>query len=210
MRPIRLMNRVLLRETPGKHTIEIRELLGKHFRTDGTQNVFKRVQHKKWQALIIKACHSNCLIVRCSKRLFEVGLRRGYAGYGHAEGRAAHVVHAEFGAEDYGGGFAAVLAADTDFEFGLDAAAFLYAHADELAYADLVEYFEGIGLDYAVFLVEFEEFGSVVAREAEGHLGQVVGAEGEEVGNLSDFVGGEGSAAPSADPGRKIMSACSG
>ena len=52
-------------------------------------------------------------------------------------------------------------------------AAFFYAHANELADANLVEDFEGVGLDYAVVLVEFKELGSVVAREAECHLCEV-------------------------------------
>ena len=84
-----------------------------------------------------------------------------------------------------------MFAADADFQLGLDAATFADAHFDELAYADLVEDFEGIGLDDAVFLVEFEELGSIVTREAEGHLGEVVGAEGEEVGYGGNLVGGE-------------------
>ena len=84
-----------------------------------------------------------------------------------------------------------MFAADADFQLGLDAATFADAHFNELAYANLVEDFEGIGLDDAVFLVEFEELGSIVTREAEGHLGEVVGAEGEEVGYGGNLVGGE-------------------
>ena len=46
---------------------------------------------------------------------------RGHARHGHAEGRAADVVHAEGAAEGNGGGVAAVLAADAHREFGGDA-----------------------------------------------------------------------------------------
>ena len=86
-----------------------------------------------------------------------------------------------------------MFAADTDFEVGIGGTAFLNTHAYELAYTCLVKYFEGVGLDDSVFLVEFEEFGSVVAGIAESHLSEVVGTEREEIGHLSDFVCGESS-----------------
>ena len=70
-----------------------------------------------------------------------------------------------------------MLAADTYLELGLGGATFLYTHSHELAYAFLVEDGEGVGLDYAVLLVEFKELGRIVTREAECHLGEVVGAE---------------------------------
>lgn len=95
--------------------------------------------------------------------IFDGSLRRSDAGDGNAEGRAAYVVHAEFGAELDARGFAAVFAADADLEVGTGCAAFFYAHADELTDAFLVEDFEGVDFDDAVFLVEFEEFGCVVA-----------------------------------------------
>ena len=85
-----------------------------------------------------------------------------------------------------------MFAADADFEFRLGCTAFFNAHLDELANAFLIENFEGIGLDDAVFLVELEELGSVVARETEGHLGKVVGTKGEEVGHGCDLIGAEG------------------
>lgn len=126
--------------------------------------------------------------------VLDGSLRRCDAGDGHAVGGAGYVVHAELGAELHGGGLAAVLAADADLEVGAGGTAFLDAHLNELADAFLVEHFEGIGLDDAVLLVELEELGSVVTREAEGHLGEVVGAEREEFGYFGDLVGGEGCA----------------
>ncbi len=81
-----------------------------------------------------------------------------------------------------------MLAADTYFEFGFGCATLFNTHLHELANAFLIEYFEGIGLDDAMFLVELEELGSVVAREAEGHLGKVVCTEREEVSNLCNLV----------------------
>ena len=75
-----------------------------------------------------------------------------------------------------------MLTADTNLELGLGGTTFLYTHAYKLAYAFLIEYFEGVGLDDAVLFVELEELGCVVTRETEGHLGEVVGTEAEEVG----------------------------
>lgn len=109
--------------------------------------------------------------------LFDGSLRRSHAGDRYAEGGAGYVVHAEFGAELHGGGLAAVFATDADFELGTSGTAFLDAHLYELAHAFLIEDFERIGLDDAVLFVEFEEFGSVITREAEGHLCEVVGTE---------------------------------
>lgn len=43
-------------------------------------------------------------------------------------------------------------------------------------------------------VVVAQELAGVVAGEAEGHLGQVVGAEGEELGLLGDLVGSQGGA----------------
>ena len=95
--------------------------------------------------------------------VFDGSLRRSYAGDGHTEGGAADVVHSELGAELHGAGLTTVFATDADFEFGTGCAAFLDTHFHELPNTFLVEDFEGVGLDYAVFLVELEELGSVVA-----------------------------------------------
>ena len=56
-----------------------------------------------------------------------------------------------------------MLTADADLELGLGRTAFFNTHLDELANTFLIEHFERIGLDDAVFLVELEELGSVVA-----------------------------------------------
>ena len=45
-----------------------------------------------------------------------------------------------------------------------------------------IERNEGVGLQEALGGVFAEEAGAVVAADAEGGLGQVVGAEGEELG----------------------------
>ena len=84
--------------------------------------------------------------------------------------------------------------ANTNFEFRFNGASFLCSHANELSYAFLVEHFERICLDDAMFLIEFKEFRSVVARESVCLLRKVVSSEREEVGNCGDFICTEGRA----------------
>src|ERR1019366_5593219 len=90
--------------------------------------------------------------------------------------------------------FAAVLAADPDFEIFAGSAAQLGRHLDELADAFLIEHRERVGLkDFGGFVV-FLEPRIVVAGETHGGLREVVGAEGEELGLFGDLIGGEGGA----------------
>ena len=56
---------------------------------------------------------------------------------------------------------------------------------------DLVEHLERIVLDDAVLEVVGQEAAGVVAGQAPGGLGEVVGAEGEELRLARDLVGGE-------------------
>ena len=64
-------------------------------------------------------------------------------------------------------------------------------HLHQLADADLVELRERIVLEDLRVVVGAEELAGVVAGEAEGHLGQVVRAEAEEVRFLRDLVRGK-------------------
>ena len=52
---------------------------------------------------------------------------------------------------------------------------------------------KGIELVDLLVVVGIQELAGIVPAEAEGHLGQVVGAEGEELGLLGDLISGEGS-----------------
>ena len=97
-------------------------------------------------------------------------------------------------AELHGGGVTAVLAADTQVDVGAGLLAQLGGHGHQLAYAVLIQVGEGIGLIDLLVVVVAQELAGVVAGEAEGHLGQVVGAEGEELGLLGDLVGSQGGA----------------
>ena len=83
-----------------------------------------------------------------------------------------------------------MLAADADLEGGLGGPAPLGAEAHQLAHAVHVDHLEGVARQQAELEVGVHHPAlDVVAREAEGHLGQVVGAEGEEVRHLGDLPG---------------------
>ena len=92
-------------------------------------------------------------------------------------------------AELDGGRVAAMLAADAQLDVGAGLAAAFGSHLDQLANAVLIQSGEGIVLIDLVLIVGIQELAGVVTAEAEGHLGQVVGAEAEELGFLGDLVG---------------------
>ena len=109
----------------------------------------------------------------------------------HTEGRAADVVQTDIVAELHARGVAAVLAADAALEHRALAAALEYGLADQLSHAVLVEDLERVVLQDALVEVDRQELADVVAREAQRHLRQVVGAEREELGDFGDLVGGD-------------------
>jgi len=94
-------------------------------------------------------------------------------------------------AELNGDGVAAVLAADAAVHLGTDLLAEGNGHFHKLANAVLVQLGEGVVLVDLAVVVSREELTCVVTAEAEGHLGEVVGAKAEELGFLGDLVGGE-------------------
>ena len=94
-------------------------------------------------------------------------------------------------AEFHGAGIAAVLAADTKLQVRIGGAALLCGHGHKLAHALLIQLSKRIGLVDLVLIVRRQELSGVVAGEAEGHLRQVVGTEGEELSLLCDLVGSE-------------------
>ena len=109
-----------------------------------------------------------------------------------AERRAGDVVQADPVEEVHRVGVAAVLAADADLEVGPGRPAALGADPDQLADALDVEGLERGDPEDAHLQVGGEERGlDVVAGEPPGGLGQVVGAEGEELGGLGDLPGGQ-------------------
>mgnify|MGYP005779409487 CR=1 FL=1 len=86
---------------------------------------------------------------------------------------------------------AAVLAADTAAHLGTGLTAELDSHLHELADADRIETGERIGFIDLVRVVCGQELAGIVAREAERHLREVVGAEAEKLCLFCDLVGGE-------------------
>ena len=90
---------------------------------------------------------------------------------------------------------ATVLAADADLQIRLGGPTLLDSDPHQLPDAGDVEHLERVlRKDLAVDVLHQELPLRIVARVAEGHLGQVVGAEAEELGMLGDLIGGEGSA----------------
>ena len=87
-----------------------------------------------------------------------------------------------------------MLAADAHADGGIGLLGLGHGELHQLADALLVEHDEGVVVVEALGDVVAEELAGVVAGEGAGGLGEVVGAEGEEVNFLGDLVGGEGSA----------------
>src|ERR687886_50645 len=106
-------------------------------------------------------------------------LRGGKAGDRHPVGGAGDVVEAHLLEEVDALGVATVLATDTQLEVGVGLPTSFAGHRDELAHAVAVYGLEGIFLEDALFEVLGQEAAlGVVAAEAAGGLGEVVGAEG--------------------------------
>ncbi len=98
-------------------------------------------------------------------------------------------------AELDGLGIAAVLAADAYLQVGLGGPAELHPHLHQLPHPLHIQGGEGVLLQDAPLQVGRQELAlHVVAGEAEGHLGEVVGAEAEEVAVFGQLVGDEGRA----------------
>src|SRR5690349_22467108 len=116
--------------------------------------------------------------------LADGGLGGGQAGDRHAVGRAADVIQADALAELDRGRVAAMLAADAELDIRPLGPAALGGQPYKITNAVLVETDEGVLLEDALLDIGVEEPAAVVAADAEGGLGQVVGAEGEELGVL--------------------------
>src|SRR5262249_57932563 len=95
-------------------------------------------------------------------------------------------------AEGYRRRIATVLAANADLQFCANFAASIDTYFDQLAYAQLINRDERIGRKYAARGIDAEETRRVIARNPEGGLGQVVGAERKEFGGLRNFAGHQG------------------
>src|SRR6185503_21078551 len=95
-------------------------------------------------------------------------------------------------AETHGGRLASVLTADPDFQVGPSSSPSLGSHPNQFSYAFLIEDLERIVFQDSVLDIERQEFGRVVSGYPKRCLGQVVGAEREELGYFGDLVSGKG------------------
>ncbi len=82
-----------------------------------------------------------------------------------------------------------MFAAQAELEVRARRAAAFDGEADEFAHPLLIQRDEGVLSQDAARLVVAEEGGSVIARDAERGLGEIIGAEGEEFRRLGDFPG---------------------
>ena len=98
--------------------------------------------------------------------LLDSSLSGGQTGDGHTEGRAGHIVQTGAVAELHGGGIAAVLAADTQMQVGVHAAAQLAGHIHQLADALLIQLGEGIILVDLLIIVSCLLYTSPSPRDA--------------------------------------------
>ena len=86
-----------------------------------------------------------------------------------------------------------MLAADAYFQIRFDAAATLRAEAHQLAYAFAVEHLERIVGENLPVDVCRQKAARVIAAQAKRRLRQIIRAEREEVGMLSNLAGGQSS-----------------
>ena len=101
--------------------------------------------------------------------------------------------------------FAAVLTTDTNFQIGAGLPAELDAHRHQLAYPFSLQGLERVlGQDALLDIFQQELGFRIIAGLTKGHLGQVVGAIGEELGNSGYLVGREGRSGD-LDHGAKLV-----
>ena len=99
----------------------------------------------------------------------------------NSEGRTRNVIETDFVAIFNGSRVAAVFAADTDVEVAVYGLTELNSGFHKLTNTDSVELSKGIVFEDLGVVVAIEELTCVVAREAIGHLGKVIGTEAEEI-----------------------------
>ena len=97
-------------------------------------------------------------------------------------------------AELHAHGVAAVLAADAAVQLRTNLLALLHSHLHQGTDAGLIQLGEGVVLEDLGVVVGVQELACVVTAEAVGQLGQVVGAEAEELRFLGDLVGSQAGA----------------
>src|SRR5438552_3227853 len=120
------------------------------------------------------------------------GLRRRQSRHRDAERAARHVVEPELVTQMDRVWVAPMLAADPDLHALARLAPLVHGDAHQSPHALLVDGLERVARqDLLLQVADDEGPRGVVARETERGLRQVVGAEGEELGLLSDLARGE-------------------
>ena len=95
-------------------------------------------------------------------------------------------------AEHHAGRVSTVLAADADLKVRILQPSRIHPHLDQRPHSEKVYRSEGVIGKYALVDIRAEELAfGVVPAESKGHLGQVVGAEAEEIRLLGDLTGGQ-------------------
>ena len=114
----------------------------------------------------------------------------GQAGHRDARARAGHIAQANGMAETDRVGMSAVFATDTHFHVRTCLAAPVDSQLHQLAHTLDIQHFERIVLQYSEFVIHRQELVlGILAREREGRLGQVIGAEREELGFFGQAAG---------------------
>src|ERR1700722_17488234 len=121
-------------------------------------------------------------LCRARQLLAERCLGGGETRDRYAERRARDVVEPDLVAERDRGRIAAVLAADAELEVLAHLAAALARDRDQFADALAIDRDERIDGENALRGVGAEKARGVVAADAEGGLGEIIGAIGEELG----------------------------
>ena len=101
-------------------------------------------------------------------------------------------MQAQIMAELHRGRVSAVLAANAQLDIRASLLTQFHSHLHQAAHAVLVQMGEGIELIDLLVVIGVQELACVVPAEAEGHLRQIVGTEGEELGLPGNLVCGEG------------------
>ena len=121
-------------------------------------------------------------------------LSRYKSSDGNTERRAGDVIQSApaGGLEELDGqGVTTMLTTDAELELRLAGTALANRDVDELADAIEVDGLEGISFEDPLRDVLGKEDTCIITAVAEGHLREVVRAEGEEVGMFGDFIGGD-------------------
>ena len=113
-------------------------------------------------------------------RVFNVCLCSRQTCDGHTVGRAGNIAQTDFVAEFDGRRIAAVFAANTKVHFGTNALTAVNSHLHQFANARRIQSCERIRFVNLVCIVCRQELTSIVTRETERHLRQVVRTEAEE------------------------------